>query len=129
MKIMIAGSSNWIDQNIIVGSLMRASIENPGQNIELVHIGTPGAEQMAAQVWAEQRDGDVTLIVPPIELGRRGRKATYTQLAESCDAAIVFVRNGDPDALFAARVAHRAGLPMKLHRVDDMPETVGEAVL
>lgn len=129
MKIMIAGSTNWIDQNIVAGALMRLVIENgPDTPIELMHMGTDGAVAMAVDAWSLQ-GREHRLVTADPGLGRRGPTVTLALLAEAADAAIVFMRNGDSYAKRAAWYANRAEIPVKLYSVDDMRDAVADRVI
>jgi len=115
MRILVTGSRDWEDYDVIRGALAAAlPVDYAGTVPVLVHGGARGADQMAAHVsltWGwkqeEHRAG----------WGRLGKAAGPVRNREmvlaGADLCLAFIRNGSPGATGCAAMAQQHGIPVR----------------
>lgn len=134
MRILVTGSRTWADKRIIREAL--ATVWHP-RNI-LVHGACPtGADMLAEQCWTHwggrtEPHPAETVCQPcrddcrhgPRRRDRNGRsycpvppqRRNRLMVEAGADLCLAFIQSKSPGATECARLAHRAGIPVRLFR-------------
>lgn len=131
MRVIVTGSRDWPDQAAVWTALDDA-YENRGildRIFMVVHGGAKGADRMAmAWVRGKRRDGELNIYheMHPVEWRQGGKfvKAAGHQRNQrmvdaGADMALAFIRNNSPGATGCLRMVERAGIPVRIHRIND----------
>jgi hypothetical protein len=135
MRVLVTGSRSWTDTSIIRDAL--AQVWSP-RNI-LVHGACPtGADALADECWQHwggrvERHPSETVYQPCREdcrhgarrRDRRGRsycpappqRRNKRMISAGADLCLAFVQGVSSGAMATARLARRAGIPVRLYRV------------
>jgi hypothetical protein len=114
LRILITGSRNWTDGDVIRGALLRAirSTNSRDQDVTVVHGGARGADTIAADIArrlgcqlerhpAQWQDG-------PAAGPRRNRH----MVALGADVCLAFPLGESPGTRGCVELAHAAGIPV-----------------
>ena len=114
-RILVTGSRDWADENLIAGALLHEASRVPSsRGITVVHGTARGADTMANRValhyeWQVERH--------PADWERHGKAAGYRRNAEmvalGADVCLAFIRDESRGATHCADAAEKAGIPVR----------------
>ena len=115
MRILISGSRDWVDADVIYGAIRDACRDYRHAVLAgpcvLVHGGARGADTIADR-WARKWGWQVE--VHPAVWSTHGRAAgpirNAAMVAAGADVCLAFIRNGSRGATGCADLAERAGI-------------------
>ena len=124
MRILVTGSRDWNQPDVIARALLDTWLENDRPNLKdmiLVHGECPtGADAMAKVVAFRQK---MTIEPHPADWNKYGRRAGPARNQEmvslGADVCLAFIRNESKGATLTARLAEKAGIRVKYWRVND----------
>lgn len=122
IRILVTGSRDWTDQRRLMHRLMEEDpcAEHGDCNTDcprlvVIHGGCPtGADAMADEF---ARQSGWTVEVHPARWDRYGKSAGMIRNSEmvrlGADVCLAFVKNNSPGASHTARLAEKAGIPVR----------------
>lgn len=136
MRVLITGSRDWPDQERLWQALdltyEQFLSERSGERKGLfmvVHGGAQGADRMAMMwVRGKRRDGELNIYheMHPAQwmqdgkfVKAAGHQRNQRMVDSGADIVLAFIRNGSPGASGCLQMAHRAGIPSEIHRIND----------
>lgn len=135
MRLLVTGSRNWPDQERVWQALDLAYENKPlhSRVFIVVHGGARGVDLMAmAWVRGKRRDGALDIFHEMHQaqwkqggkfVKAAGHQRNQRMVDAGADAYIAFIRNDSPGATGCARMAHHAGIPGTVHRINDQEES------
>lgn len=122
-RILITGSRDWVETNIIHRAISEWVRDNVPQNevTILVHgDASRGADRMgrdfARAMWWLQEEAH------PADWGwgkSAGMQRNSEMVQAGADVCLAFIRNNSKGATHCMIEAHKAGIPVKVYRIDD----------
>jgi hypothetical protein len=119
-RILVTGSRDWDDWPTLCEALNN---EGPlgGELVTIIHGGASGADSMA-HGWASCLPGHAYPEVHPADWETYGRRAGFVRNAEmvnaGADVCLAFIRAESKGATMCARLAEKAGIPVRYFRRD-----------
>jgi hypothetical protein len=115
-RILITGSRNWDDTDLIHAALATACFENVPA--VLVHGACPtGADALASRWVRQHRVIGLTEELHPAQWRWHGKAAGPRRNAHmvslGADVCLAFIKDGSRGASHTARIAEQAGIPVR----------------
>ena len=122
MRILVTGSRDWDQPDVIARALLDEwlNAERPNlKDVVLVEGACPtGADAMAKVVALRQK---MTVEPHPADWNKYGRRAGFARNQEmvslGANVCLAFIRNESRGATMTARLAEKAGIPVKYWRL------------
>lgn len=133
MRVGVTGSRDWADQAAVWAALDEVHAMVGSGFLIVVHGGARGVDQMAmAWVRGRRRDGDLNIYheMHPAQWRQNGvfvkaagHQRNQMMVNKGADLWLAFIRNNSPGATGCLRMVERAGIPVRLHRINDQEES------
>lgn len=112
MRILITGSRDWADWNLLNNTLNEYANE---RDIVVVHGDCPRGADALAQKWVDYQRVRVERY--PADWNAYGKAAGFRRNAEmvnlGADVCLAFIKNGSRGATHTANLAEKAGIPVR----------------
>lgn len=116
MRVLVTGSRDWTDGDVVFGALYRARSEGGAGDVVVIHGDCPTGADALANLWAHRRPG-VRVERHPADWATHGRRAGFLRnkamVDAGADVVLAFIKNGSRGASMTARLAEEAGLTVK----------------
>lgn len=115
MKVLVCGSRDWEDGQIVYSRLQRVADEAPRGSVEVIHGAARGADYLAGVVAAR-----LGLIVCefPADWRGKGKRAgilrNLEMLEQQPDLVLAFQRNGSRGTQHTIDEARKRGIPVEV---------------
>lgn len=131
MRVIVTGSRDWPDQERVWRALDLAYENKPlhSRVFIVVHGGARGVDRMAmAWVRGKLRDGALDIFHEMHQaqwkqndkfVKAAGHQRNQRMVDAGATLALAFIRNNSPGATGCLRMVERAGIPVRLHRIND----------
>ena len=116
MRILVTGSRDWHERDVIYEALSSVSVEK-GDQVTVIHGGARGADYHAQECAyklgyaVERHDADWE---------KYGKQAGYIRNQEmvnaGADICLAFIKNESKGATMCAKIADKAGIPVHIWR-------------
>lgn len=133
MRVGVTGSRDWPSQADVWAGLDEVHAMVGSDFLIIVHGGARGVDQMAmAWVRGRRRDGDLNIYheMHPAQWRQNGvfvkaagHQRNQMMVDKGADLWLAFIRNYSPGATGCLRMVERAGIPVRLHRINDQEES------
>jgi hypothetical protein len=115
-RVIVTGSRDWTDTDAIHRALGELYARTPAhQDFVLVHGGCPTGADAIAHTWAEPTSATIDIFIA--DWANHGKAAgprrNARMVAEGADLCLAFIKNGSRGASHTARLAERAGIPVR----------------
>lgn len=118
-RILVTGSRHWHDRSTVATALDEACSAVIGRPVVIVHGGCPTGADAQAAAWAASAavTCPVTAEPYPADWHRHGRAAgpirNAAMVRAGANLCLAFIRQGSRGASHCARLAERAGIPVR----------------
>jgi hypothetical protein len=120
-RVLVTGSRDWDDQEAVSDALFNVVADAPHRPVVVVHGACPSGADKIADGWvphAVSLGADyVTVERHPADWAGHGTAAGPRRNAEmvaaGADVCLAFIRGGSAGASHCARLAERAGVPVR----------------
>ncbi|MFD4934469.1 DUF2493 domain-containing protein [Streptomyces virginiae] len=115
-RVIVTGSRDWDDPDTIHAALAELYARTPAeQDFILVHGGCPTGADAIAHAWALPTGAVIDVFVA--DWASHGKSAgprrNARMVAEGADMCLAFIKNRSRGASHTARLAERAGIPIR----------------
>lgn len=119
MRVLITGSRDWDDANIIRKALIKLVTHTASEPITLISGACPtGADRMCEVIFQDIWGG--TIERHPADWEKYGKRAGFVRNAEmvnlGADFCLAFIKNNSKGATMTKELAEKAGIRVKVFR-------------